>query len=597
MLASGADIRKNLAYIPALILLTGCSQALLSDTKKEAESEQKSTVDIANLSPQDEQIFAQRAYAALDTYFATSTKNAEPIRLPLSHGYEKLFVTILHNGTLRCCKSGTAKKTDINRIGNDIDSATKRCIGDKRFGGPLLAHEVGNAEIVFNFFRNRRPVSTNLRQLANEVSLGMHALELKYDKKSAYFKESVPITKNYDLEKTLERLCRKIDLPTSCYTMSGAQLYAYDTKTFKTDRTGNTTELYRYNVPLEPKDITQAELQRRLALAEQWFTHNAGSGGMLEYVYYPSQNSYDSGMNHVRQIATLWSMTQLPERSQELEEMIANTFTYYQRFIECNADRCTIHIDEQGKLAYNAFMILALLHAPETQANAALRDKLAAGILHQQRTDGSYSTYFGKDSDSGINFYPGEAMLALMQLYEKTGNEKYVQSVRSAFSYYRDYWRENRSTAFVPWHIQANLLLYKATRDQQVADFVFEMADWLIRGYQITESAYKDYVGGVPKNNPGCSTSTHMEGINDAYALAKMVGDEPRQNAYRESIRNGTRFILLSQYTPENTFYLSNRKRAIGGFRASLINNQQRNDYTQHAVSAIMKAMQNKIFE
>ena len=54
--------------------------------------------------------------------------------------------------------------------------------------------------------------------------------------------------------------------------------------------------------------------------------------------------------------------------------------------------------------------------------------------------------------------------------------------------------------------------------------------------------------------------------------------------------------MLLSQYTPENSFYIENGTRAVGGFRKNLVSNEQRNDYTQHAVFAMLKAIENRVF-
>jgi hypothetical protein len=55
--------------------------------------------------------------------------------------------------------------------------------------------------------------------------------------------------------------------------------------------------------------------------------------------------------------------------------------------------------------------------------------------------------------------------------------------------------------------------------------------------------------------------------------------------------------MLQIQFTPENTFWLKNPRRAIGGFKESLRRVNMRNDYTQHATSALLKAYRNKIFD
>jgi len=129
-----------------------------------------------------------------------------------------------------------------------------------------------------------------------------------------------------------------------------------------------------------------------------------------------------------------------------------------------------------------------------------------------------------------------------------------------------------------------------------VAEFIFEMNDWIIDNYQIQKSKYPDEVGGFPKYYPTFSTSVYLEGINDAYYVAKMLNDTVHMNKYADSIKIGTRFVLQTQFTKNNTFYLENITKSIGGFKTSLTSNDLRIDNTQHSVMALMKTYENYIF-
>ncbi len=113
--------------------------------------------------------------------------------------------------------------------------------------------------------------------------------------------------------------------------------------------------------------------------------------------------------------------------------------------------------------------------------------------------------------------------------------------------------------------------------------------DWLVNRYQIRNDIYQDKIGGFPQYNPQNSTSSYLEGIADAYLLAKNIEDNFHLMKYRKAIKLGVRFIVLTQYTENNAFYIENQKRTLGGFRHSLISNIQRIDYTQHAIMALMK--------
>ncbi|HKJ27494.1 MAG TPA: hypothetical protein VJ965_07640, partial [Anaerolineales bacterium] len=345
------------------------------------------------------------------------------------------------------------------------------------------------------------------------------------------------------------------------------------------------------------KSITSDTILQRLAWAEQWFANSTNpESGLLEYMYFPSDDVYSSDNNHVRQLACMWAMAELQafNGNDKLNDVVTTSLDYYLQYM---TEDGYLSIEGDAKLAYNAFMIMALLGSPDYPDRDRILVDLGNAILKLQKEDGSYNTYFDFDSDSGMDFYPGEAMLSLMKLYNYTEDERYLQSVHEAFSYYPDYWRKNKNTAFVPWHSQAYLLLYRAVEEPRIAEFVFEMNDWMVENHQLMRTEYPDVHGGFTRSFPRNSTSAYMEGMNDAYTLAVLVGDEVHQAKYEQAIKYAVRFILQMQYTPDNVFYLENPELAIGGFRHSLVFNDQRNDYTQHASFALMKTYENGIFE
>jgi len=154
---------------------------------------------------------AERSYTALDAVFSPGD-TGEQQGIPSSVMYDKLYMTIINDHRLRCCMSGDhpPSSSGEGELGADIDSGIRNCTEDERYGGPFRREEAESAEIVFTFLANRRPVSLNLRDLSKQVELGIHGLELVYGDRRAFFKESVPISENYTLERTLERLCKKM---------------------------------------------------------------------------------------------------------------------------------------------------------------------------------------------------------------------------------------------------------------------------------------------------------------------------------------------------------------------------------------------------
>lgn len=550
----------------------------------------------------DKEIVLEYSYNILHDYFYQ--QNTSEIKIPHLQDdnipYNILFITLLNNGSVRACQSGSTQKDNSNRLFLDIQEAVIECINDARFGGAIQKEELSQIDIMFTFLYDVKWVSnTSFVFLQNNIELGIHSLEILFNDTPVIFKESVPISHNYDLEYTLDRLCYKANLKKDCYLDDDIDLFRYETLTFMGNRTLDIVDLYRYNILIDQNDVTNEMIYDSVNSGYHWFLHNINmENNLLEYEYYPSENSYSTENNHVRQLASLWALTELNNFLLNItsNDIIIHSLDYYIQFMNHSGNFTYLTINNRSKLANNAFLLMALINTPEYENRSDYIEKLSNGILSLQQDNGSFHTYFFSDKNTGIDYYPGEAMLSLMKMYNHTKDQRYLTSVEKAFYHYRDYWRDNKSTAFIPWHSQTYKLLFEVTKDSDVAEFIFEMNDWIIDNYQIKNSAYQDEIGGFPRYYPTFSTSVFIEGINDAHSIALMVNDTYHMQKYEKAIKLGVRFILQIQFTENNTFYLKNPKRAIGGFKASLTCNNLRIDNTQHSVMALMKTYDNKIF-
>lgn len=557
--------------------------------------------DEFTISEKNKQQLLSYSYSVFDSHFSNESSNTlnNIKQMNLPQNYDIIFITVLNNGSVRGCQSGSTPKDHPNRLLSDVKEATIECIKDDRFGGMIKKEEQAHISIMFTFLYNTTWMyNTTPIFLQNNIELGVHSLGIIHNNTPTVFKESVPISNNYDLEYTLKRLCNKADLSTKCFDKEDVNLFRYDTQTFYGNRENEITDLYRYNILIDTDEITQKRIKQSITAGFKWFLHSVNNEtGLLRYLYYPSENQYSSDNNHIRQMATLWSITeiQLFLNSSKANNLISNTLDYYMQFQHQTDNYSCLLIDEEAKLGINAFLILTLLNTPEYQNQSELLKEYAQGILHLQNPNGSFNTYFFSDKNSGQDYYPGEALLALMKLYNHTKNESYLESVEKAFPYYQNYWRKEKNTAFIPWHTQAYALLFQHTRDENLSDFIFEINDWLIDNYQIKTSHYPDEIGGFPKYFPKFSTSVFLEGINDAYLIAKQMNDSFHVQKYQDAIRNGTRFMLQTQFTEKNSFYLKYPHRAIGAYRTSLTENSIRIDNVQHALLALKKTYQNRI--
>ena len=177
-------------------------------------------------------------------------------------------------------------------------------------------------------------------------------------------------------------------------------------------------------------------------------------------------------------------------------------------------------------------------------------------------------------------------MLALIRLYAATDDTVYLRSFDKAFAYYSAKPGRHDSAKFMPWTTSAMVEAYALTRESRYRDFAYKLCDDLIKNEQNLDPASKKY--GAFHESPSINTATYLEGLIDAYGVAKAEGDIDRSARYRMSIFAGIRFIQTLQFDEVDTDTDSLR---AGGFASSPNNPDIRIDNTQHASCALAKGV------
>jgi hypothetical protein len=184
------------------------------------------------------------------------------------------------------------------------------------------------------------------------------------------------------------------------------------------------------------------------------------------------------------------------------------------------------------------------------------------------------------------DFFPGQVLLALAHAC-RVGRSQVDQELLSrAFDFYRHRFRYKRCFAQVSWHMQAFTAWWHVLREPDFANYVFEIADWLV-GYQQTVGG--GFINEEQQDTPGYTTALYLEGLGAATRLAEAVGDHPRATRYRAACEKGFRFVHGLVIQEPMTTLLPNPAWAIGGVRTSLVQDQVRIDFVQHALSAVLE--------
>jgi hypothetical protein len=339
-------------------------------------------------------------------------------------------------------------------------------------------------------------------------------------------------------------------------------------------------------------------LLQRLELVYAWYERMVDPAtGLLEYLYVPRSDTFIHKRSPIRDIASVWDVEILGKflRRDALWPLIEKSVRHYLDYLVEPGEYAILdsnRLGEPSSIAHSAFMTLALLHDPGRPSSGRIA-ALAEGILRQQRDNGSYRVHFDDLPDEGEELYAGEAMLALGEGYRESSDARWLASVERGFRFYdSQYFGRGRVTDdslvfFANWQSQACRLLFEQTVNAVVKH---DVAAYLRRMHdRIIGHGFYERVRRHPERQASVEVACALEGLNDAYAVARAANDEETADRYRDCICVGLAYLLDLQCTG------SRRGREVGGFGMSCTERMQRIDVTGHAASAFVKAARNRI--
>jgi len=363
---------------------------------------------------------------------------------------------------------------------------------------------------------------------------------------------------------------------------------------------GRAVSIHRGNLVV-PADARDASLiDDTITGMGKWFLENIRKDGEIPYKYWPSRGKYSDADNTIRRFMATIAVNRLAQAKPDAAMRKAakqNLKFNLARFYEEDQGHGLIAWDGSVKLGAVGLAALAILESPQAKKYADQYTRLRKTVDALWQEDGSFRTFYRPaDRNDNQNFYPGEALLLLASELERDRRDDVLERALKSVDYYRTWHLQNRNPAFIPWHVMACAKLYHLTGRKDLADYIFEMSDWLLDHQQWGGDLDPDlwgrfYTPDKPYGPPhASSTGVFMEGMVDALILAREAGDSGRAQAYEESIWRGARSIAQLQFKDDvDTFYVSKKSRVLGGVRTETYNNEIRVDNIQHALMALLR--------
>ncbi len=355
----------------------------------------------------------------------------------------------------------------------------------------------------------------------------------------------------------------------------------------------------------EWREYSKADIDSALELAGKYLARSVKEDGAFVYQYEPFLGQESEDYNIVRHAGTIFAMMDLygARKDPEVLKAAERAIGYLLRQVrEGSVSGKSVKMVVEGgdvKLGGNALAVLALSEYERVTGNRdhdEVMKGLAEWILATQATNGRFKVHkqsfpSGKVSSFQSEYYPGEAIFALMRVYSLTGGKKWLDAAEAGALYQLKVFSklDDRRLPHDHWLLYGLNEVQRARPRQEFIDGARRFARVIIQAQHTRENQPQpDWDGGYYKPPRSAPTATRMEGLDSAFALARDFGGKEEAAQIRLAIERGMGFLLRIQAGPETAMYCKDPARSMGGFRESLASPSIRIDYVQHAISALL---------
>ena len=438
----------------------------------------------------------------------------------------------------------------------------------------------------------------------SNIHRGINGIELRYGTHQARFSPTEMIANNLSFSKVINRFTDTHNL--SKYQLeSDIELLGFSADQFLLNigRQPYFTQLFRGNQTIGIESVTRMEVEKLARRMSDWMIRNVDINGKMAYKYWPSNGQYSDANNMIRQWMASVCLIRISEfyNDQDIAALAERNIQYnLEQFYQSAGSLGFIEFNGKAKLGSTALAALAIADLPGSSSLSAYEAALRATIFHLWRDNGAFLTFLKPiNRNDNQNFYPGEALVYLSKLQSITNDATLLMHLQRSIEYYRSWHLENRNPAFIPWHTMAYAQIWQQTRDPALSDWIFEMNDWLLGIQQNSSITNPDTVGRFydptrPQYGPphASATGVYLEGLIQAYNIAKEIGDTKRASSYQSAILHGLRSLLQLEFNDDvDMYYISKPDHVYGGLRTTVYNNEIRVDNVQHGLMAILEVL------
>jgi hypothetical protein len=362
-------------------------------------------------------------------------------------------------------------------------------------------------------------------------------------------------------------------------------------------------------------------LDSRLTMSADYLEQQILDDGMFNYwVNLNEDVKMSTRYNALRHAGSIYALCQYYQDSTELsgslaiasrllkDKFIAPVYSNDGVLAVWSTPETTMNVSvPQAKLGGAGLGLVALLSFEKLNPGSTdlqILEGLGRFIFFMQKEDGSFYSKF-IPATGGLNdewtslYYPGEAALGLIMLYDHADDEVWLNCAIKALSFLAASRAEDEQLPADHWALLATAKLFElkgAEMSNGTKDLLMKHALQVCRSIvneQLVDSHVDEFIGGFTYDGRTTPTATRLEGL--LATLEWLSEDHPDYSSIEASIHLGMKFLLRAQITEGE--FAGGFPRAVklapnwvdGAEKFNQRATEIRIDYVQHALSAMIQ--------
>jgi len=256
-----------------------------------------------------------------------------------------------------------------------------------------------------------------------------------------------------------------------------------------------------------------------------------------------------------------------------------------------------------GTSALTIFTLLRLYEL--TNGSKYLESAKLAGdwLITMQEPDGCMKPYVRYSDGKWLYgtkeslLYNGQVLSAFSKLYQVTSDRRYYDTAEGiAQRFAKKYEKEQgyiqgeyrkKNPISNSWVVMSLMDFYRVNQNERYQKIIFELSEKILEN-QKNGTDDLLYCGGWGGAYSTSGMGWISEVMGETYRFCK---EENRKGCdkYKDSVIRATRWIVQNTYSEENTFFLKNPERAIGGVFWNQSNKYIRTDSVCHALNSYVR--------